>query len=264
MTKKSQELIKITYTKIDHELIQTVDARELHAKLESKRKFSTWMLYQIDKGGFIEDKDYIKNGDMDVTKNSALQGTKKNHGNAKCEYYVTIDVAKHIAMMSHTEYGKIIRQYFIDKEKEYWKLREQQIRNHQDPNWQPNRIEGKIVRHDLTDAIKQLIIYAKDNGSKNPQMYYIVYTKLVNQLFEFNDFIKTQKDKRNYMNSKQLVELSNIENKLTDIIYKGIENSIYYKDIYLTCKEKIDKYVELFGTSPVVYQLSQTQYSLLN
>lgn len=138
--------------------------------------------------------------------------------------------------------------------------------NLNDPNWKPQRIESKVVRLDLTDALKKLAIYAKAQGSESPNMCYTNYSRLVNRLFEFNDYVKAQKNKRDYMSIKQLAELSNIENKLTDIIYNGMQDELYYKDIYLVCKEKIDKYIELFGTTPVIYNIpiERTEYTLLN
>lgn len=137
--------------------------------------------------------------------------------------------------------------------------------NINDAEWEPLRIGGKIVRKDFTDAIKQLKIYALQQGSKSPEMLFTVYSKLVNQLFEFNDYIKTQKNKRDYMTRVQLAELASIESRLMSIIYDGIDNKTYYKDIYLKCKEKIDKYVELFGKTPVTHiQLKQEQYQLLS
>lgn len=77
MTKKSKELIKVEFSRIEHEVVQTVDARELHKELGSKRKFTNWIEYQINKCGLEINKDYIKIGNIDVTKNSVLEGTKK-------------------------------------------------------------------------------------------------------------------------------------------------------------------------------------------
>ena len=54
------ELIKLTKTEIGNELIQAVNARDLHEFLESKQDFSTWIKNRIEKYGFVENQDFIK------------------------------------------------------------------------------------------------------------------------------------------------------------------------------------------------------------
>ena len=93
------DLIKIE----EREGQQTVNARELWDKLESKRDFSNWVAERID--GFIEGQDFTT---------ILLESTG---GRPKKEYYLTIDTAKHLAMLERNEQGKAIRQYFIEVEK---------------------------------------------------------------------------------------------------------------------------------------------------
>lgn len=106
--------------------------------------------------------------------------------------------------------------------------------------------------------------YAREQGSKSPEMYYQVISKLSNRLFEFNDSIKKNPHKRDYMESMQLNELANIEEKLAQAITLGMKERIAYKSIYALCKDRVDRYIEIFGTSPVIAQIEQTQYTLLN
>ena len=54
------ELIALSQSAINGELQQTVNARELHAFLESKQDFSTWIKNRIEKYGFVENQDFIK------------------------------------------------------------------------------------------------------------------------------------------------------------------------------------------------------------
>ena len=78
-------------------LIQAVNARELHTFLEVGRDFSTWIKDRISKYEFVENTDYImlpKTGELE---NKGLQG--------KIEYFVTLDMAKQLAMVERTETG---------------------------------------------------------------------------------------------------------------------------------------------------------------
>ena len=95
----------------------TVSARELHTGLEISRRFSVW--FETNSQGFVENEDYT----------SVLIGTEvqNNGGIQKRElqdYSLSVDMAKHICLMSRTEKGKQIRQYFIDLEKA-WNTPEQ-------------------------------------------------------------------------------------------------------------------------------------------
>jgi len=89
---------------INKESLDTVCARELHKELESKQQFSNWIISRIEQTGFSHGVDFIN------INNSIYTPARK-------EYYLTIDAAKHIAMMERNEKGKEARQYFIDVEK---------------------------------------------------------------------------------------------------------------------------------------------------
>ena len=112
-----QELIPLQPQTINGIAVETVSARELHAFLEVGKDFSTWIKNRLETLGSIENEDYV------VVENLS----SPNSGNAKArpqtlkEYYLTLDVAKHLAMMERNDKGKQARQYFIECEK---KLRE--------------------------------------------------------------------------------------------------------------------------------------------
>ena len=107
------ELIPINY---DGEQ-PTVSARELHKALEISKLFSAW--FETNSQGFIENEDYT----------SVLTGTEvQNNGGVQIrelqDYSLSVDMAKHICLMSRTEKGKECRQYLIDLEKA-WNTPEQ-------------------------------------------------------------------------------------------------------------------------------------------
>lgn len=99
-------LIKISET----ENGVAVSARELHLFLEVPTDFTLWCkrMFEYD---FTEGTDY-----------SLLKiGERSAHN--KTDYALTLDTAKEIAMIQRTEKGKQARQYFIEVEKRYQKVR---------------------------------------------------------------------------------------------------------------------------------------------
>jgi len=91
------ELIKIE----QREGRQTVNARDLWEGLESKRQFGNWIQDRLE--GFTQEQDF--------TVNKFVNGKS-----TQIDYYLTIDTAKHIAMLERNDKGRAIRQYFIEVE----------------------------------------------------------------------------------------------------------------------------------------------------
>ena len=102
------ELIKLQPQTINGNAIETVSARELHSFLESKQDFSTWIKNRIEKYEFVENQDFIK-----LHKKMELSKT----GQVAIEYYVSVSMAKELAMVENNEKGKQARKYFIECEK---------------------------------------------------------------------------------------------------------------------------------------------------
>ena len=91
--------------------IQLVDARELHRRLKVQTSFNHWFNRRVSEYNFDENKDYF-------TENQLLdKNDKKYPHRPRTEYFLTIDMAKEIAMVERTEVGKEIRNYFIEMEK---------------------------------------------------------------------------------------------------------------------------------------------------
>lgn len=102
------ELVKIKDTLISGELVQAVDARELHEFLEVKTPFHKWISRRIKELQLVKNRDFTS---MDKIVQREIGGSVSK------EYIVTIDTAKHIAMIERNEKGFQIREYFIHVEK---------------------------------------------------------------------------------------------------------------------------------------------------
>ena len=101
-----KELIKVVTNEQGQKL---VSGRELHEVLEVKTPFKQWIDRMIAYG-FQENVDF-------TTINIFVQRENSNLGNNKTDYILTLDMAKHIAMVQRTEIGMKVRNYFLECEK---------------------------------------------------------------------------------------------------------------------------------------------------
>ncbi len=98
-------IIPINKGQVGTDVKDTVNARQLHAGLELKKDFSDWIKAQILRARLVENMDFVTVPQKGV-------GGKFS----STEYHLTIDSAKHIAMMSGTDKGVDVRRYFIECE----------------------------------------------------------------------------------------------------------------------------------------------------
>lgn len=103
----SHEIVRILSRPVGDE-VNSVDARELHQALGVGEHFSTWIRKRIDELGLVLGID--------------LEGFSESPrnplgGRPSFEYVVTLDAAKHLAMVERNDRGREIRAYFIEAEK---------------------------------------------------------------------------------------------------------------------------------------------------
>jgi Rha family phage regulatory protein len=98
--------------------------------------------------------------------------------------------------------------------------------------WLETRIAGKLTRHSETDVIKELITYAKAQGSEHADKLYITYSRLANKMAGIS--------KRDLANIKQLNVLDEVESMILHVIKLGMIQGKHYKEIYQDCKRRLE------------------------
>ena len=103
--------------------------------------------------------------------------------------------------------------------------------------WLETRQQGKLTRNSETDTIKQLVEYAKSQGSEHADKLYMTYSKLANKMAGIK--------KRDEATVAQLNNLSLIENIILNCIQNGIIAEKNYKAIYQDCKRRLEMFKDI-------------------
>lgn len=103
--------------------------------------------------------------------------------------------------------------------------------------WQETRQIGKLTRRSETDTIKQLVEYAKTQGSQHADKLYMTYSRLANKYAGI-----TSRDEATIM---QLNRLAMIEGIIANVIAAGIAAGRHYKEIYLDCKARLEMFADV-------------------
>ena len=134
---------------------------------------------------------------------------------------------------------------FTGKKALEWKLQyikafnqmEKFIREKQTQTWIETRKAGKLTRKAETDTIKNLVEYAKGQGSQHADKLYMTYSKLANKMAGVS--------KRDEATVTQLNNLSLMEHIILCVIDTGIVAGKHYKEIYQDCKKRLETVKDL-------------------
>lgn len=98
--------------------------------------------------------------------------------------------------------------------------------------WIETRQKGKLVRKSEVGVIKQLVDYAKSQGSTHADMLYMTYSKLANKYAGIS--------KRDTATVIQLNQLLIYETIAENLIKEGMKQGMNYKQIYQITKERFE------------------------
>ena len=212
------QLIPLRPQTINGNAVETVSARELHSFVESKQDFSTWIKNRIEKYGFVEDVDYLLHKIVEQTPSGAKH---------KIEYYITLDMAKQLAMVENNEKGMQVRKYFIECERK--------LIMHYDQRYQA---VGKAE-----DATRAALLLSQHLNIKGPALETFLVT-MVERIVGVDIPYRPQIEYRTY-SAKELGEVLGISaNKVGRIANVHGLKTDEYGMLYLSKSEYSDKQVE--------------------
>ena len=125
--------------------------------------------------------------------------------------------------------------------------------------WQSTRADGKVVRRQETDTVKRFVVYARSQGSKNADKYYMAITKMQNAALFLIGHGGKPGNLREAMTVTQLSITGTADNLVDRSLDEGMDMGLFYKDVYKLAKQKIEQLAAVLGKSPVP---SLAEYSL--
>lgn len=132
-----EERFNIAKINFNGQEVNAISARELHRKLDSRQDFSNWIKKRLEVCNAVEGEDFITYKDnanveggvfnkiiekpnerpiMNIYEGICSDNANRLNGRPKFEYIISLELAKHIAMLEKNDIGRSVRQYFIDYE----------------------------------------------------------------------------------------------------------------------------------------------------
>lgn len=209
------ELLPLHENTIGGELIQTVNARELHSNLKVGRDFSNWLKDRVDEYGFVEGVDYIV---------FAKFGENPKGGRPQKEYALTISTAKELAMIERNDEGRRVRRYFIDCERRLVEVAPEQQRLALE-RWQAERAASKDYHAIMCRALQQ---HRTEQGKETLARHYGNEANMLNRLVLGMDAKRwaekqgVTREVRQHMSSYQLGLIAYLERSNTTLLDAGM------------------------------------------
>jgi len=110
------------------------------------------------------------------------------------------------------------------------------------PDWNRVRAQGKLVRREETDVIKDFVEYATKQGSQNAQFY---YKHITMACYGCLQLIEAKKPKlRDMLDLMELHQLVMAEVVAKRSLLKHMAEGEHYKAIFALVKHDLDKYAD--------------------
>jgi len=143
------------------------------------------------------------------------------------------------------KFKRTLTSAFIEQRKLISKL----LTNNQNLEWLEKRKETKVIRRELTDMIQEFIEYAKNQGSKSAEKYYMSISRM-----ELTGLFLLEQKYPNYrdlMDFKQLNLIETADELIARSLKEAMNQGLNYKKCYAYAKEQIGRLAALFPKSPL-------------
>ena len=150
------------------------------------------------------------------------------------EVFVSEEAVYNLAFRSNKPEAKLFT-IWVSRVLKELRVKGYYIADKKDERWLGIREESKTNNTEYNTAIKMLVDYALQNGSKNAKRYYTIYAKEIRNSLG----IPSNLDKDN-LSEEQLKRIIEKENAIAKMIPVFVQMKLPYKDIYKATKALIN------------------------
>lgn len=119
----------------------------------------------------------------------------------------------------------------------------------QNAEWLEVRNKTKCMRKESMDVIQEFIVYAKKQGSKSAEKYYMNFSRMeLSGLFILEEKYPNARD---VMSIRQLNLIELADEAIANSLKESMANNLNYKDCYTAAKEKIELLARIIPKSPL-------------
>lgn len=147
------------------------------------------------------------------------------------ETFITEEAVYQISFRSNKPEAKLFTKW-VSKVLKQIRINGYYIATDKDNKWLEVRTDSKAIRREFTDEIQEFVYYATKQGSNKPEMYYIHFTKLVNEKLGI-----PKGSKREELNQSTLMDIMVLERVMSMKLPKLINKEMPYKDVYKEIKK---------------------------
>lgn len=158
-----------------------------------------------------------------------FEGDLPNRGNL----FLKEEAVYQIAFRSNKPEARLFTKW-VSKVLKQIRINGYYIATEKDEQWFGIRTDSKTTRRGFMDEVQEFVHYAMKQGSNKPEMYYLHFTKLVNQKLGIPNGTK-----REDMNQGTLMDIMALERVMSMKLPKLVTKSMQYKDIYKEIKNLI-------------------------
>jgi phage regulator Rha-like protein len=213
-------------------------------------------------------KQYRK--DFDELENKVIEfEMSQRHGKPTIIYYLNEQQLTFLIMMLRVKQNENDKVLEFKKKitKEFFNMRKwilEQKTQKQNQQYIETRNRSKIGRKQETDIIKDFIQYAKKQGSKSADRYYMLFSKMENSAF----FMLQEKFKnvREILNITQLSKIIVADMIVKTAIIEGMKKELFYKEIFQIAKKRVVEMSNSLGVKEVLpnIEFKQIEFNNLN
>lgn len=211
------------------------DSREVAVKFNKQHKNVLTKIYQIEK----ELKDVSRRSSIFMLRSREYQGRK-------FPYFLMNKAAFSLLVMSFTgSQARVWAETYISSFELMEETLANLLKNKIDKNWITARNQGKQIRNNETEVIKEFIAYAEGQGSTHAKFYYKHFT---NVAYKCLSLVQNEVPSlRDTLGLFKISHLSMAEILTAQLLRKYMKQGIHYKEIYFLVKQELIK----FGETPL-------------